>query len=204
MAIKRYQQQPEYTKLLKIMSSEAAKTINMGDYVRQVEEECRVVQGCLMHRLESVYISRKCLTTMPFRCDPPSETICTHIKFRTVWHNIGSGMRRCQECRTEYGIDFRYYDGYGLAIFFRGWRDLGTEPECEVWTQHLPPSVVSLRALFTSRVLAQTSVGLQSQLEPRPQDGDLSSTFEESDEFKFDLLLTSGSKAELFRFQKQC
>jgi hypothetical protein len=70
--------------------------------------------------------------------------------------------------------------------------------------QHLPLSVASLRALFTSRVLTQTSVGLQSQLEARPQDGDLSSTSEESDEFKFDLLPTSGNKAELFRFQKQC
>jgi hypothetical protein len=43
MAIKRYHQQPECTKLLKIMSSKAAKTMEMGDYVRQFREECRIV-----------------------------------------------------------------------------------------------------------------------------------------------------------------
>ena len=122
---------------------------------------------------------------------------------RTIWHNIGSGVRRCQKCRTEYRIDSKYYDGHGLAIFFTRWKDLGTEPEGEVWKQHLPPGVASIRALFTSQGLAQTSIELQSQVEARPQDGDLSSPFEDSDEFKFDSLLTSGNKTELFRFQKQ-
>jgi hypothetical protein len=199
MAIKRYHQQPECTELLKIMSSKATKTIEIRDYVRQFREECRVVQGCLMHRLQSVYISHKCLTTTPFRRDPPSEIICPHIKFRTSEHNIGSGVRRCQECRTEYRIDSRYYDSYGWAIFFTRWKDLGTGPEGEVWTQHLPPRAASLGALFASQVWAQTSGG---QLEARPQDRDLSSAFEDGNDFRFDSLLTSGNKAELFRFQK--
>jgi hypothetical protein len=47
-------------------------------------------------------------------------------------------------------------------------------------------------------------VGLQAQVEVWPQDGDLSSTFRDSDDLKFDSLLTSKNKAELFRFQKQC
>jgi hypothetical protein len=212
MAIKRYHQQPECTKLLKIMSSKA-ETMETKDYVRQFREECRIIQGCLIHRLQSVYISRYCLGTMPFRQNPPFENICPHIKFRTSEHTIGSGMRRCQECRTEYRIDFKYYDGHGLAMFFTRWKDLGAGPEGEVWTQHLPsraasqhlPSrVASLRALFTGQVRAQTSVEPQNQLEVRPQDGDLSSAFEDSDDFKFDSLLTSANKAELFRFQKQC
>jgi hypothetical protein len=102
-------------------------------------------------------------------------------------------------------IDFKYYDGRGLAVFFTRWKDLGAGPEGEVWTQHLPPrAAASLGALFASRVWAQTSVGLQTQLEARPQDGDLSSAFEDSDDYKFDSLLTSWNKAELFRFQKQC
>jgi hypothetical protein len=200
MAIKRYHQQPECTKLLKIMSSKAAKTMEMGDYVRQFREECRVVQGCLIHRLQSVYILRKCLSNTPFRREPPSEIICPHIKFRTTEHNIGSGVRRCQECRTEYRIDVKYYDGHGLVIFFTRWKDLGAGPEGEVWTQHLSSRAASLGELFASRVRAQASVGLQNQLEVRPQDGDLSSAFEDSDDSKFDSLLTSENKAELFRF----
>jgi hypothetical protein len=204
MAIKRYHQQPECTKLLKIMSSKAAETIERRHYVQQFREECRIIQGCLIHRLQSVYIPRKCLGTLPFRHDPPFEKICPHIKFRTSEHNIGSGMRRCQECRTEYRIDFKYYDGHGLAMFFTRWKDLGAGPDGEVWTQHLPSRVASLRAAFTGQVRAQTSVELQNQLEVRPQAGDLSSAFEDSDDFKFDSLLTSANKAELFRFQKQC
>jgi len=203
MAIKRYHQQPECTKLLKFMSSKAVKIMETGDYIRQFREECRVFQGCLLHRLQSVYISRKCLINTPFRHDPPSEMICPHIKFRTSEHSIGSGVRRCQECRTEYRIDFKHYDGHGLAMFFTRWKDLGAGPDGEVWAQHLL-SRASLGALFASRVRAQTSVGLQTQLEVWPQDGDLSSAFEDSDDFKFDSLLTSGNKAELFRFQKQC
>ena len=77
-------------------------------------------------------------------------------------------------------------------------KDLGARPEGEVWTQHLPPRAASLGALFASRVWAQTSGGLQTQLEARPQDRDLSSAFEDGNDFKFDSLLTSGNKAELF------
>jgi hypothetical protein len=45
-----------------------------GDYVWQFGEEFRIVEGRLMHRLQSVYISRKCLVTTPtsFIHNPPS------------------------------------------------------------------------------------------------------------------------------------
>lgn len=172
------------------------------DHVRQFREECRIIQECLIHRLQSVHISRKSLGTI--RRDPPSEMICPHIEFRTSEHNIESGVRRCQKYCTEYRIDFKYYDGHGLAMFFTRWKDLGAGPEGEVWKQHLRSRVASLGRLFTSQARAQTSVELQNQIEVWPQDGDLSSAFEGSDDFKFDSLLTSGNKAELFRFQKQC
>lgn len=170
MAIKRYHQQPDCTKLLKIMSSKATKTVATGNYVRQFREECRIVQGSLIHRLQSVYISRKCLRTTPFRCDLPSEIICPHIKFRTSEHNIGSGVKRCQKCRTEYRIDFKHHDGHGLVIFFTRLKDLGAGPEGEVWTRHLSSIVVSLRTLFDSRVPTQTSGRLQNQVDVWPQD----------------------------------
>ena len=50
MAIKRYQGS-DCTELLKLMSSKATKTNVVGNYVRQFKEECRVIRGCLMHRL---------------------------------------------------------------------------------------------------------------------------------------------------------
>ena len=204
MAMKRYHQNPECTELLKIMSSKETTTIETTNYVRQFKEECRVIQGCLIHRLQSIHISRKLSSTTPFRHDFPSEKICPHIQFRRNKHDIGSGVKRCQKCRTEYRIDFKYYDDHGLAIFFTRWKDLGAGPEDEVWTQHLTPraSLRSLRALFTSR--DQTSLRLQDQLEARPQHKDISSAFEGSDDFKFDSLLITTNKTELFRLQKQC
>jgi len=131
MAIKKYHQQPECTKLLKVISSKEVKIMETGNYIQLFREECRVFQGCLIHRLQSVHVSRKGLIT-PFRHNLPSEMICLHIKFRTSEHSIGSGVRRCQECRTEYRIDFKHYDGHGLAMFFTRWKDLGARPEGEV------------------------------------------------------------------------
>lgn len=205
MAMKRYHQQPECTKLLKIMSSKAAKIVEIEDYVRLFREECRVVQGCLMHRLQSVYVPRKCLSTKPSgRHDQPSEMICPHIRFRMSEDRTRSRIKRCQECRTEYRIDYKYYDGHGLAIFFTRWKNLGVGPDDEVWTQHLPAGVASLRACFVPRIQNSTSVGPQAQLKVRPQDENLSSAFEDSEDFEFDSLLTSKNKTDLFRYQRQC
>ncbi len=202
MAIKRYHQKPECTELLRIMSSKEARTIHMEDYIQQFKEECRIVQGCLLHRLQSVYVLRKRSSTVPFRINRFSERICPHISFTTSEH-VGSGATRCQKCRTEYRIDFKYYDGHGPAMFFTRWKDLGTGPEDEVWKEHLlwsgSQSVAGLRASFISPAPAQTSGRLQNQ----PRDGDLSSAFEGSDDFRFDSLLTSKNKAKLFRFQKK-
>jgi hypothetical protein len=50
MAVKRYHQRPECTELLKIMSRETVIIMGYGDYLWQFREECRVVQGRLMHR----------------------------------------------------------------------------------------------------------------------------------------------------------
>jgi hypothetical protein len=98
MAIKRYHQQPECTKLLKIMSSKEAKIMKTGDYVRQFREECRVVQGCLMHRLQSVHVLRQCSTTTRFRRNAPSEriyhmpTYLVELDVRRVWAREMSRM----------------------------------------------------------------------------------------------------------------
>ncbi|KAF7854700.1 hypothetical protein EAF04_010269 [Stromatinia cepivora] len=212
MAIKRYQQQPGCTELLNIMSSRTARIINWGKYLRQYREECRIVQGHLMHKLQSVFVSRECSNTMDFK--PPStasEDICPHIRFKTSLNYTGSGVRRCQKCPTEYRIDFKYCEGLGWARFFTRWKDFGSEGEAR-WAQHLPSRATSrttstvkiFRALFQDQVSVQTPVELPSQPEIRHQDGDLSSAFEGSNDFKFDSLLTAENKAELFRFGEEC
>jgi hypothetical protein len=92
-------------------------------------------------------------------------------------HNIG--VKKCWECCTDYRIDFKHYYGHRWALFFTKWKNSGARRDSEVWRQHILP-----RSAF--RVWAQTSVGLQTQIEDQPQDEDLSSAFGDSDPFKFD------------------
>jgi hypothetical protein len=207
MAVKRYHQQPDCTRLLKIMSSTEATTTKIGDYVRQFKEECRVVRGRLMHRLQSAYILQDQRSDIfPFIHNTPSEVICPHIKFGTSVYETGPIVKRCQECCTDYRIDFKYYDCHGWAMFFTRWKNLGTGPDSEVWRQHYALQSAELRALrayyLPSEVQIQDSVGLQSQGEAQSQDRELSSAFGDGNDFKFDSLLTPENQAELFRFQE--
>jgi hypothetical protein len=207
MVIKRYHQQPECIKLLEIISSKAAKIITTEDYVWQYREDCRVARGCLMHRLQSVYISWKCptLTATNFRRNPPSERICPHLNLKTSIQNNQSGVQRCQKCRTEYRIDFKYYEGYGLAMFFSRWKDLGPGPESEVWMQHLPITLAAFaKRLLSSRLGSQTSVESQTHTNHWPWDESISFSFGDGSGFKFDSLLTSKNRVALFPFQRQC
>jgi hypothetical protein len=205
MAIKRHHQQPGYTRLLSIMSNKAAQTVEHGGYVRQSREECRVIRGRLMHRLQNVRISRTCLNGTTFVDDLYPEMICPHIKLRRSMLENRSGIRRCRECRTEYSIDFNYYNSHGRAMFFTRWKDLGPDPENEVWKQHIPPRMSDLFLSFIqSGFSAQTSMGVQTQVERQSQDREISSAFGDGNDFKFDSWLTPKNKSELLRFQKQC
>jgi hypothetical protein len=205
MAIKRYHQQPSCTRLLSIMSNKVAQTVEHGDYVRQSREECRVIRGRLMHHLQNVCISRKCLNGTTFVDGLYPEMICPHIKLRRSMLENRSGIRRCRECRTEYSIDFNYYNGPGRAVFFTRWKDLGPDPENEVWKQHIPPRVSDLFSDFIqSRFSAQTSMGPQTSMGAQTQDGEISSAFGDVNDFKFDSWLTPRNKSQLLRSQKQC
>ncbi len=101
MAIKRYHQQPDCAKLSSIMSKKAVQTVENGGYVRQSREECRVIHGRLMHRLQNVCISRKCSNGTAFVDDLYPEMTCPHIKLRRSMLENRSGIRGCRECRTE-------------------------------------------------------------------------------------------------------
>ncbi|RDL32398.1 uncharacterized protein BP5553_08854 [Venustampulla echinocandica] len=212
MVIKRHHQQPGYTGLLSIMSNKAAQTVEHGGYVRQSREECRVIRGRLMHRLQSVRISLKCLNGTTFVDDLYPEMICPHIKLRRSMLENRSEIRKCRECRTEYSIDFDYYDSHGRAMFFTRWKDLGPDPENEIWKQHIPLNVSDLFfvSFFQSGLSAQTStgaqtaMGVQTQVERQSQGGEISSAFGDGNDFKFDSWLTPRNKSELLRFQEQC
>ena len=205
MVIKRYHQQPDCRKLLEVISSKAAKTVVREDYVRQYREECRIVQGRLMHRLQNVYISWKSLTltSADFRRNSPAETICPHHNLKTSVRNNKSRVDICQECYTEYSIAFKYYEGHGVAMFVSIWKDLGPGPESEVWMQHLPPTLAEWgRKLFLNQPDAQVSVDSRIHTNHRPHYGSISSFFGDGDDYKFDSLLTSENRAALFRFQR--
>ena len=177
MAMQRYHQGAEYKQLLNAMSSKAPQTTQIGEYVRRFSEECRIIQGCLMHRLQSVYTARQCLP-ISRPCMTPLELICPHITLGE--HHIDSGLKRCQKCRTQYRIGLRYYH-YGWAFFTR-WKDLGPAPEAVLWTKHLRlGGLAFFREAFRCRARSQGAVELRTELETWPQEVDLSSVFEDGD-----------------------
>lgn len=166
IAVKRYHQQANSEDVLMMMSSEETTTTVVENYVRQYREECCVVDGRLMHRLQSVNKSRKSSTPTSFGVEPPDERICPHLNLRRSLLNIDCGLKQCMFCRTEYRVDLRHYEGHGLAMFLTRWKDLGPGPESEVWIQHLMPTgKPPFRAdALSQQASAWTSVRIPIQL----------------------------------------
>ncbi|KAF7945490.1 hypothetical protein EAE96_010257 [Botrytis aclada] len=209
MALKRARQNPACTELVTMMSSPRARMINLGKYIRQFSEECRIVQGHLMHRMQSVYISDGSEKHTAFRSSfAPKEKICTHIKLspRSFLDAAGFGVMRCGRCPTEYRIDVMHCEGLGWGRFFNRWMDLGSESEGELWSQHLPPpegtQTRRLRDLLEGRVSMNTDKASQVSMEVPPKAGELCSAFEGSKDFKFDSLLTPENRAVFLQFRE--
>jgi len=197
MAMKRYHQQPQCTKLLDIMSNKEAKTKVREYYVWQCIEECRIIQGRLFHRQQSVYISLKSrsMTITYLRRNPPSEMICQHINLEETVvepQTTDSRVTRCQKCRTEFRVDLKYGEGYGLAVFLSKWKDLGPGPESKEWVQHFG---TPLGAHLYRRSQAHANNG--------PQKIEIACLFGDGEDFKFDSWLTPKNKATLLWFQKR-
>lgn len=47
------------------------------------------------------------------------------------------GIKRCDQCHTEYIINYKDYYPYGKAMFLTRWKDLGLSPESKIWKQHI-------------------------------------------------------------------
>ncbi|KAF5870725.1 uncharacterized protein Bfra_009276 [Botrytis fragariae] len=209
MALKRAHQNPACTELVTMMSSPSTRMINWGKYIRQYREDCRIMQGHLMHRLQSVFISDGREKQTAFRSPfAPAENICTHTRLspRSFLDAVGFGVIRCEKCPTEYRIDIVYCEGLGWGRFFTRWIDLGSELEGELWSRHLPAKertqIRRWRALFEGRVSVKTDMASQDEMKVPPNVGELCSAFEGSKDFKFDSLLTPENKAVFLQFRE--
>ncbi|KAF7914223.1 uncharacterized protein EAF01_000629 [Botrytis porri] len=209
MALKRAHQNPACTELVTMMSSPSVMMVDWGKYVRQYREECRIVQGHLMHRMQSVFISDGREEHTAFRSPfPPTENICTHIRLSpcSFLDAVGSGVMRCEKCPTEYRIDILYCEGLGWGRFFTRWIDLGSELEGELWSRHLPPTKRTQtrrwRDLFEGRVSVETDLASQDEMEVPPKAGVLCCAFEGREDFKVDSLLTPDNKTVFLRFRE--
>ncbi|THV43682.1 hypothetical protein BGAL_1119g00010 [Botrytis galanthina] len=206
MALKRAYQNPACTELVTMMSSPSVRMIDWG------KEECRIVQGHLMHRLQSVFISDGRERHTAFRSPlPPTEKICTHTRLspRSFLDAVGSGVRRCGQCSTEYRIDVVYCEGLGWGRFYTRWMDLGSEMEGESWSKHLPLTeetkrrrFINLLDLLEGRVSTKTNKAAQDEGKVSPKAGELCCAFEGSKDYKFDSLLTPENKAVFLQFRK--
>jgi hypothetical protein len=173
MAIKRYKHQLESKSLLTIMSSNSTETKQIGDFVRQSKEECRIIGGRLMHRLQNIFVSRKRFTTTLVGHDPPPFNVCRHMKLATKNYTIQSGVRRCQKCRTECHVRFRCSEKHGLMIFVTRWMDLGNSSHGNVFYDHLhrprhsPPGlrvILQAGAAHDGRDVVATALQFQGEL----------------------------------------
>lgn len=93
-----------------------------------------------MHCLRSVRVSSKTLNSTTFTFDRCPEIVCRHIKLgEDVLEDCHkSGITKCEECRTEFRIEYKDYESCGKAMFFMRWKDLGSDPDSDIWDQHLP------------------------------------------------------------------
>ncbi|KAG4430861.1 hypothetical protein IFR05_013662, partial [Cadophora sp. M221] len=109
-----------------------------------------------------------------------------------MWNRIldtRSGIERCRECRTEYTIDYTYFEGHGMAMFFTRWKDLGPGPESDIWKQHLRGDMLDdlWKGFMQHEVQArgETVIEAQAEIERQPQAGKIASVFGDRDGFEF-------------------
>ncbi|CZS97431.1 uncharacterized protein RAG0_06516 [Rhynchosporium agropyri] len=138
MAIKRWHQQPNCTKLLSRMANSRADFVQNKNFILLYREDCRrIIKRHLFHRLQSVRLHQsKSYSPYGLHKGNVFERIYPH----TGVFDESDRIRRCPECRTEYSIvnPRGNYEGSGQALSYTVWKDLGPDPESDIWKQHLP------------------------------------------------------------------
>ncbi|KAH8589706.1 hypothetical protein B0O99DRAFT_522641 [Bisporella sp. PMI_857] len=205
MAIKRSLYKPECTELLDAMSSKEVETRVVSNYVQQSKEECRIVNGHLLHRLQSAYTCYHPSIDWQFRDLSSLMHICPHFSFRENIDKIGKGVQRCGKCRTEYSFNIEDHGINAHIILVTKWKDLGTDLECDAWRQHLRFPQRSLSKIRQAFILhTKSEITEECQVEDVWSEiGDLPSVFGDSDHFQYDSLFTKENKAALLWHRKR-
>jgi hypothetical protein len=190
MAIKRYQQRPECTDLLKALSPSIrplrpVRAMLRDLYISISTEEFRVVQDHLLQRKQTLYVPRwRPITMMDYVEKPPITQICNHKGIASSWRNVHSWPQKCYYCYTDYRVDFKY-NGVGYGMFLTTWRDFGSSPDHDGWKEHLQTRH------------QRTTAGHQSH-----ERGDICAAFGDAENFQFDSLFTKDDQMYLLEYQR--
>jgi hypothetical protein len=186
MVMKRYHQQLEYKPLLDLMSGKIAMNVLRSGFYWLSKEECRIVKGRLLHRLQIAYFWDG--WNNPFRGgrgperNLPLKVICSHGSWwwRDLERKDVSENRRCGVCHTEYRWDIKNYQSLGRTILLTRWKDLGEGPDSEVFKTQFRERVVGVGDLY---------------------DRSISSAFEGGKEYQIDSLMTPENRRRLLTLQ---
>jgi hypothetical protein len=201
MAMKRHRQCLYFKKLLNLLSHKIQTSSEYG-FAKQVSTWSRIVEGSLLIRKQTIFM-------IPITAPAPFPNhsgiqICKHSGYvnlstpgqfgdmlrsrmvdidKTAGQSAAGGARRCQHCLTDFQIDVKRFEAYGVAIFFTCWKDLGEGRSAldEKWQTHVASEGGSKLDLLEF------------------EEGSICSKFEQGEEFEFGSLLNPQNKRKLLR-----
>ncbi|KFY93334.1 hypothetical protein V500_03774 [Pseudogymnoascus sp. VKM F-4518 (FW-2643)] len=192
MAMKAHRQGKDTSALLRLLSH---KTIDsLPGFAQLHTAEARIRNGSLLVRDQKVFMVPASHTT-PFSLSGEFG-FCRHTMLESMWdlqwcgihvpkvdeiheHENKEGIIYCQYCHTELRIDFKSYGKAGNAVFVTRWMDIGEGRD---------RNDVKWKTRWSFEWLWDDAVY------PR---GSISAAFEETDDFRFDSLLTEQDEMEL-------
>ena len=190
MAMKRYRQGRDYTRLLDLLSYHATTSWKPG-HVRQTTTLLRIVNGSLLVREQRVFL--------PFQGDE-CWSACPHHAGSHFWKYLRdsmihwdklesreAGLMHCEYCLTEFRLDFKAFEKEGVAMVFTKWQNLGRGlfPWDLEWCSHIYKPEARLMEALWERVYFER--------------GSISDAFEEGKDFEFASSLTSSWRKEWLR-----
>jgi hypothetical protein len=218
MAMKRYQQNPECSQLLKLLSYDTDTRLG-SSYVKQSRADCRIIQGLMIHRVQNVFLSATSSTSPAFTTDPLFE-ICRHLDFRTDTHSVYVAttlfcnfLPRVTDYRKVWstacnltGLE-RHNTGSGLMRCHHCWTEFRID-----FKQYPGHGMAMFFTRWKNLGAGPDDEDWKRNFRPwdrlpptavQFQAGALSSAFENGEEFKLDSLLSPENKTELFRAQNK-